>query len=76
MHADPFIHFPNELPLAYLHAELNMMLLSLDTPWPRDTSVHHGHGHTSPAGAPLTVAGSAAAGKDHPHHTYTLNPTP
>ena len=40
MHADPFIHFPNELPLAYLHAELNMMLLSLDTPWPRDTSVH------------------------------------
>ena len=25
--ADPFIHFPNELPLAYLHSEFNMMLL-------------------------------------------------
>ena len=36
--ADPFIHFPNELPLAYLHSELNMMLLSLDTPWPRDAA--------------------------------------
>ena len=37
-HRRPFHPFPNELPLAYLHSELNMMLLSLDTPWPRDAA--------------------------------------
>jgi len=35
---DAWEQYPNELPLAYMQADLNMHLLALDTPWPADSS--------------------------------------